>query len=182
MITNHPPAPAGLYLQTFTTYQGTGAISSLQYDVDLYIDDDLQKERLKSLSRAERQNLAEALDGSLYLHMVYASRSPHASLNPTAPHAILSPLSSRSQQILSYLGTSNPGFNINLTNGMSLSYNPSIATRAFLAKIDGQRENAEISCFLGFKEGSEELNLVIQELRIPIDLHWVLLQNYLGLV
>jgi tetratricopeptide (TPR) repeat protein/ubiquinone/menaquinone biosynthesis C-methylase UbiE len=173
-------ATAGLFLQTFTTYQGADAITNLQYDLDLYIGDDLHRERLNSLSLSDRQNLAEALDGSLYLHTVYASRSPQASLNPTSPNAILSPMSRSSQQILTYLGKSDQVFLINLTNGLTLSYNPSIATRAFLTNIDGYRGNAEIATLLGINEGSEELSLVIQELRIPIALHWVIARTTSG--
>ena len=174
-------AAAGLFLQTFTTYQGAGAITNLQYDLDLYIDDDLQRERLKSLlPLAERQNLAEELDGSLYLHTVYASRSPQASLNPAAPNAILCPMSQSSQKILSYLGKSNRGIQINLSNGLTVSYNPSLATRAFLAKIDGHRDNAEIASLSGIKEGSEELSLLNRELRIPVALHWVIARTASG--
>ena len=173
-------ATTGLFLQTFTTYQGVGAIASLQYDLDLYIDDDIQRERLTSLSLAERQNLAEVLDGSLYLHTAYATRAPQASLKPTAPNAILSPMCRTSQQILSYLGKSNQGFMINLSNGLTLSYNPSIVTRAFLTKIDGHRGNSEIASLLGIKEGSEELMLVNQELRIPLALNWVIARTISG--
>ena len=173
-------ASAGLFLQSFISYQGVGAITSLQYDLNLYIDDASQNERLRTLSGAEREDLAEVLDGSLALHTVYATRSPQASLNPAAPNAILSPMSHYSQQIIAHLGMPDQELSIILSNGIELPYRPSIVTRAFLSKIDGHRSNADIANLLGVREGSEELDRINQELVIPNALHWVIARTSAG--
>ena len=147
---------------------------------DLYIDDAGQKERLKALPLAERQDLAEALDGGLALHTVYATRSAHASLSPMAPVAILSPMSQSARQIIAYLSQSDEALSVILANGLSLPYKPSAVTQAFLAKIDGHRSNAEIARLLGIGEDSDELDLVKRELQIPAALHWVIARTSLG--
>lgn len=173
-------ASAGLSLQAFVSYQGVGAITSLQYDLDLYIEDASQRKRLQTLSLAEREDLAEALDGSLSLHTVYATRARQSSLSPAAPNAILSPMSRRAQQIIAYLGKSGQGLSIVLRNGLSLPYTPSATTRAFLAAIDGHRSNAEIARLLGIEEDRGKLDMVRQELSIPAALHWVIARTDAG--
>lgn len=171
---------AGLFLQAFISYQGSGATAGLQYDLDLYIDDAAQRERLRALPLAERQDLAEALDGGLALHTVYASRSAQASLSPTAPHAILSPMSQSARQILAYLSQSGQALPIVLGNGLTTPYQPCAMTRAFLARIDGQRSNAEIAASLGIAEASDEWKLIRRELGIPAALHWVVARTRAG--
>lgn len=171
---------AGLFLQAFISYQGIGAVTSLQYDLDLYIDDASQRERLKALPISDRENIAELLDGSLALHTVYATRSPTSSLSPSAPNAILSPMSLKAQKIIAYLRKTDRELPIVLSNGSVLSYKPSAITRSFLAEIDGLRSNAEIAHSLGIYEGSEELAIVNQELRIPAALHWVIARTSSG--
>ena len=171
---------AGLFLQAFISYQGLGAKTGLQYDLDLYIDDAGQRERLKALPLAERQDLAEALDGGLALHTVYATRSAQASLRPTAPDAILSPMSQSARQILAYLSQSNQALSVILANGLCLPYKPSAVTQAFLARMDGHRSNAEIARSLGIEDDSGELDLVKRELVIPAALHWIIARTALG--
>ena len=171
---------AGLVLQAFISYQGSGATAGLQYDLDLYLGDAAQRERLKALPLAERQDLAEALDGGLALHTVYASRSAQASLSPTAPHAILSPMSQSARQIIAYLGQSDQALDVILANGLSLPYKPSAVTRAFLARMDGHRSNAEIAGSLGIAEASDEWKLIRRELGIPAALHWATARTRAG--
>jgi len=173
-------ASAGLFLQAFISYQGVGAITSLQYDLDLYIDDAFQQARLKTLSPSERENVAEALDGSLTLHTVYATRSPKSSLNPTSPNAILSPMSNSAHQVIAHSMKSDQALVIVLRNGLTLPYRPSAVTRAFLANIDGHRSNGEIANLLGIQEGSVELEAVNQDLKIPTALHWLVARTILG--
>ena len=171
---------AGLFLQAFISYQGSGATTGLQYELDSYIDDAAQRERLHALPLAERQDLAEALDGGLALHTVYASRSKQATLSPTAPDAILSPMSRSAQQIVAYLSQSDRALDIILANGLTLPYKPSAVTRAFLARMDGHRSNAEIVASLGIREGSEASRLLNRELAVPAALHWVIARTALG--
>jgi 2-polyprenyl-3-methyl-5-hydroxy-6-metoxy-1,4-benzoquinol methylase len=171
---------AGLCLQAYISYQGVGAITGLQYDLDSYIDDAAQKQRLGGLPLAERENLAEALDGSLALHTVYATRSAQSSLSPMAPNAILCPLSHSALQILAHLSRSDQALPVVLSSGMTIAYNPSALTRAFLANIDGQRSNAEIARLLGIEDASEDLVRVNQELRIPAALHWLIARTGRG--
>jgi 2-polyprenyl-3-methyl-5-hydroxy-6-metoxy-1,4-benzoquinol methylase len=173
-------ASAGLCLQAYISYQGVGAITGLQYDLDSYIDDAAQKQRLNQLPLAERENLAEALDGSLALHTVYATRSAQSSLNPTAPNAILCPLSHSALQILAHLSRSDQVLPVVLSSGTTIAYKPSALTRAFLANIDGQRSNAEIARLLGIEDAPESLSTVNQELRIPAALHWLIARTSRG--
>ena len=173
-------ASARLHLQGFISYQGVNAITSLQYDLNLYIQDALQKERLATLPVGKREDLAEALDGSLSLHTVYATRAGQSSLNPKAKNAILSPMSHRSRQIIAYLCQSNQAITISLRNGVSLPYNPCAATRAFLAKLDGYRDNTEITRLLGLDGNPDALRLLHQDLEIPIALHWVVARTATG--
>lgn len=173
-------ASAGLHLQGFISYQGVNAITSLQYDLNLYVQDHIQKERLAALPVAQREDLAEALDGSLSLHTVYATRAAQSSLNPKAENAILSPMSHRSRQIIAYLCQSNQEIAISLRNGVLLPYNPCSITRAFFAKMDGCRDNAEITQLLGIDNNPDALRLLHQDLEIPIALHWVVARTVTG--
>ena len=77
-------ASASLNVQTFATYKASPATSALQYDIELYVTDPDERARLAALSDALREDMAEAIDGSLALHTVYAARSPDAALDPTA--------------------------------------------------------------------------------------------------
>lgn len=173
-------ASAGLHLQGFISYQGVNAITGMQYDLDLYIQDDSHRERLATLPTAEREDLAEALDGSLSLHTVYATRATRSSLDPGVRNAILSPMSHRSRQIIAYLYQSNQAITISLRNGMLLPYNPGSLTRAFLARLDGRRDNAEIMRSLGIEYDPDALRLLHQDLEIPIALHWVVARTATG--
>lgn len=173
-------ASAGLHLQGFISYQGVNAITSLQYDLDLYVQDALHRERLAALPVAEREDLAEVLDGSLSLHTVYATRAAQSSLDPRARNAILSPMSHRSRQIIAYLCQSNQAINISLRNGVSLPYNPNPVTKAFLTNLDGRRDNAEITQLLGIDDSPDALRLLHQDLEIPIALHWVVARTATG--
>ena len=162
-------ASAGLKVQGFTSYMGVGATTALQYDLDFLVNDPAQSARLQALSPAEREDAAEILDGSLSLHTVYAARAPQSALNPTAPEAILSPMSESGRQILDYLIGGGQDASILLRNRSTLSYNPTAITRKFLASIDGRRSNADIAALLGLAD----LDPVMRELRIPAALHWV---------
>ncbi len=173
-------ASAGLHLQGFISYQGVNAITGLQYDLDLYIQDALHRDRLAALPVAEREDLAEALDGSLSLHTVYATRATRSSLDPRAGNAILSPMSHRSRQIIAYLCQSNQAITVSLRNGVLLPYDPNPSTRAFLAKLDGRRDNAEIAQLLGIGGNQDALRLLHQDLEIPIALHWVVARTATG--
>jgi len=173
-------AIAGLNLQTFTSYQGVDGITSLQYDLDLYIGDPQQRERLKSLPQEQRENLAEALDGSMALHTVYASRSANASLDVAAPEAVLMPASRRAQRIVAHLSQSEQALSVTLRNGLVIPYQPAPITRSFFAKVNGQRSNAEIFRMLGIDIQPEQMELVAQQLRVPAALHWVLARTASG--
>ena len=173
-------ATAGLNLLAFTSYQGVDGITSLQYDLDLYIRDPQQQERLRSLPQALRENLAEALDGSMALHTVYASRCAHASLDVAAPDAILMPASRRAQRIIAHLCQSDQGLSITLRNGLVIPYRPAPITRSFFAMVDGRRSNAEIFRLLGIETKPELTELVAQQLTIPAALHWVLARTAAG--
>jgi hypothetical protein len=167
-------ASAGLFTQAFISYQGEAAITGLQYDLGLYIAESSDKERLGTLSLAQREDLAEALDGSLSLHTVYATRSPRSSLSAVAPDAILSPMSRSAGRIISYLGNNDRELRIVLRNGQVLTYKPCIITQSFFRKIDGQKSNAEICDLLGIAQNSKELSILNKELLIPAALHWLL--------
>lgn len=157
---------AGLQVQSFVTYNGNAATTALQYDPDFLIGDPSRTAHLKTLSRAQREDAAEIIDGSLSLHTVYATRSPNSALNPAAPDAILSPMSDLARKTIAHLAGPGAEITIVLRNGSGFPYRPSPATRAFLARIDGQASNAEIASSLG-------VALETVELAIPIALHWV---------
>lgn len=161
-------ASAGLHVQGFISYAGNAATTALQYDLDFLVGAPSHSERLRSLTLADREDAAELLDGSLALHTVYASRSPNAGLDPTAPDAILSPMSELARKIIGHLKETEDGITIALRNGSSLLYRPSSQTREFLSLIDGQRTNAAIAGLLGI-----ELASIRTDLRIPAVLHWV---------
>ncbi len=173
-------ATSGLFVQTFASYQGKPAITGLQYDLNFYITDASHLERLKELTLAERENLAEALDGKLALHTVYATRTPQSSLNPMAPNAILSPMSHSAQRIIAYLEKSGQGLSIVLSNGQTIHYKPSVVTLTFLGSIDGNKSNSELFNALDIKENSDAFAVICQELRVPIALHWVVARTNLG--
>ena len=79
-------ASVGLFVQGFISYQGRPAIANFQYDLDFYVNDPTQQARLKNLTPAAREDIAEVLDGRLTLHTVYATRAPQSSLNsPSVP-------------------------------------------------------------------------------------------------
>ena len=163
-------AAAGLYLQAFGTYKAAPATCALQYDLDFYVSDPVERARLALLPRAQREDMAEALDGSLALHTVYATRAQDAALDPTAPQAILSVMSGFGGQALARLAAPGASLPIVLRNGRSLTYAPSPQAQRFLAAIDGQRSNAEIARMLG---GDAFLAEIAPELRIPTALHWL---------
>ena len=173
-------ASAGLSLQAFATYKGMPATSALQYDLDLYLDTQEARDRLAALPLGEREDLAEALDGSLALHMVYATSAAAARLEPTAPQAILSVLSTLGRDAIACLAASKRPLPIILRNGRTLSYAPSDAARSFLAAIDGRRRNDEIVRALWAEEGAQRLAALAPELRVPTALHWLVARTETG--
>jgi len=167
-------ASAGLHVQGFISYAGNAATTALQYDLEFLVGGGPAiGARLRSLSLAEREDAAELLDGSLALHTVYASRSPNAGLDPTAPDAILSPMSELARNIIDHVKAADEGCAIVLRNGSTLTYRPSQATRDFLSLIDGNRDNAEIARHLGIDFQSARMEAIRADLRIPADLHWL---------
>lgn len=170
-------AAAGLSVQAFASYKGMPASSALQYDLDLYLDTPAARASLADLPAGAREDLAEALDGSLALHTVYATRAAQARLEPTAPEAILSVLSETAGAAIAYLAAGERPLPILLRNGRTLTYAPSPAARAFLAAIDGRRRNDEIAVALW---GERMLADLTPELRIPAALHWVVARTETG--
>ena len=166
-------ASAGLTVQGFATYKGMPASSALQYDLDLYLETPAARASLAALPAEAREDLAEALDGSLALHTVYATRAAAAHLEPSAPEAILSVLSETASEAIAYLAAGERPLPILLRNGRTLTYAPSPAARAFLAAIDGQRRNDEIAGTLWPERGASMLAELAPELRVPAALHWV---------
>ncbi|HXE27508.1 MAG TPA: tetratricopeptide repeat protein [Stellaceae bacterium] len=166
---------AGLHLQAFGTYKAAPATCSLQYDLDLYVGDPAERARLASLPQAQREDLAEALDGSLALHTFYATRAPDAALDPTAPEAVLSAMSEFGSHALAQAITPGASRPIVLRNGRSITYAPSPQTQRFLAAIDGRHSNAEIAQSLGLS-----LAEIAAELRIPTALHWLVARRAEG--
>jgi SAM-dependent methyltransferase len=164
----HFLAGAGLHLQTFGTYKAAPATCTLQYDLDLYVNDPAERVRLANLPQAQREDIAEALDGSIALHTFYATRTPNAALDPTAPEAILSVMSEFGGLALAQLAAPDPSVPIVLRNSRSITYAPSPQAQRFLAAIDGKRSNAEIVQALGLS-----LAEIALELRIPTALHWL---------
>jgi len=173
-------ATAGLSVQAFATYKGTPAVSALQYDLDLYFSDPAEWARLAALPREEREDLAEALDGSLALHTVYAARAASASLDPTAPHAILYPMSDLGRQAIACLAGSKGGIPIILRNGRIVTYDPSPPARAFLLAVDGTRSNSEIAQSLWGEDATRLYAAVVPELKIPTELHWLIARTATG--
>jgi hypothetical protein len=164
-------AGAGLLIQAFTSYHGHSALCALQYDLDFHIADAALRAELRALPEEERQDLAEVIDGSLGLHTVYATRKPDAALDPTSPGAILSMMSRRSAQIIAWLAGHVQALPVQLCNGRIVTCQPSSATRAFLAAIDGRRTNAEIARALGWDDVLPAA--VAGELRLPLAFHWL---------
>jgi len=156
-------AMAGLHVQGFVSYGGNAATTALQYDLGFHLGD---AGHLQALPLAEREDAAEALDGSLSLHTVYATRNPYAALDPMAPDAILSPMSDLARHVIAHLAAPYADLTIALRNGGGFTFRPLPATQAFLAAVDGRRSNAEIAASLGIT-----LNSV--ELRVPTALHWL---------
>jgi tetratricopeptide (TPR) repeat protein/SAM-dependent methyltransferase len=168
-------ASAGLFVQAFATYKATPAVSALQYDLDLYLGDGAESVRLDAMGPAEREDLAETLDGGLALHTVYAARTPDAALAPAAPHAILSPMSELGQQAIAHLTRqAEAPIPVLLRNGKIVTYRPSALTRAFLGAIDGARSNDEIAHALWGDDAARHYPLIVPELKIPAALHWVI--------
>ncbi len=134
-------AGAGLHLQAFGTYKAAPATCALQYDLDLYVSDPAERARLANLPQAQREDMAETLDGSLALHTFYATRAPSAALDPTAPEAILSVMSEFGDRALARArDTRLRPLPIVLRNGRSITYAPSPQAQRFLAAIDGQAQ------------------------------------------
>ncbi len=173
-------ATAGLSVQTFATYKGTPATCALQYDLDLYLSDAAERAHLAALPQSVREDVAETLDGSLALHTVYAARSPQAFLDPTAPDAILSPMSELGTQAIAYLLRAAAPLPVILRNGQTLTYKPSAAARAFLGAVDGMRSNAEIARSLWAEDGARSFGAMAPELKIPGSLHWLIARTESG--
>jgi hypothetical protein len=168
-------AAAGLTLQGFGTYKAAPATCALQYDLDLYISDPAQRARLAQLAQPQREDMAEALDGSLALHTFYATRASTAALDPTGPDAILSPMSEFGGRALAQAVAPGAALTIVLRNGRSIVYAPSPQTQRFLAAIDGKRSNGEIARAL-----NSALSEIAPELRIPTALHWLVARRATG--
>jgi tetratricopeptide (TPR) repeat protein len=166
---------AGLHLQGFGTYKAAPATCALQYDLDLYVSDPVERARLANLPRAQREDLAEQLDGSLALHTVYATRAPSAALDPGTPDAILAVMSEFGGRALAQATAHSASLPIVLRNGRSIAYAPSPQAQRFLAAIDGHRSNAEIVQALGLS-----LAEIAPELRIPTALHWLVARRAEG--
>jgi tetratricopeptide (TPR) repeat protein/ubiquinone/menaquinone biosynthesis C-methylase UbiE len=168
-------ATAALHLQAFGTYKAAPATCALQYDLDLYISDPAERARLARLPQPQREDMAEALDGSLALHTFYAARATNAALDPTAPGAILAVMSEFGGRALAQAAAPGAALPIILRNGRSITYAPSPQTQRFLAAIDGQHSNAEIAQTLGVS-----LAELAPELRIPNALHWLVARRAEG--
>jgi hypothetical protein len=168
-------AGAGLHLQTFGTYKAAPATCALQYDLDLYVSDPAERARLANLPQAQREDMAETLDGSIALHTFYATRAPNAAFDPTAPEAILSVMSEFGGRALAQLAEPGSSVPIVLRNSRSITYAPSPQAQRFLAAIDGKRSNAEIVQALGLS-----LAEIAPELRIPTALHWLVARRAEG--
>ncbi|HEX4193040.1 MAG TPA: tetratricopeptide repeat protein [Stellaceae bacterium] len=168
-------AGAGLHLQGWGTYKAAPATCSLQYDLDLFISNPAERARLASLPPAQREDMAEALDGSLALHTFYATRAPNAALDPTSPDAILSVMSEFGGRALTHATAPGASIPIVLRNSRSITYAPAPQTQRFLAAIDGKRSNAEIAQSLGLS-----LAEIAPELRIPTALHWLVARRAEG--
>lgn len=164
-------ASAGLRPQGFISYVGNGATTSLQYDLAFHLQDPDQMARLADLTEAEREDAAEQLDGSLALHCFYATREPASGLSPSAPDAILAPMSDNAQKILNHLMQQNDGISIILRSGKKLDYRPSDVMRKFFGSIDGHRSNQTIADRLGLDAAS--WTTICRELEIPAALHWL---------
>ncbi|HEY1503685.1 MAG TPA: tetratricopeptide repeat protein [Stellaceae bacterium] len=159
---------AGLHLQAFGTYKAAPATCSLQYDLDLYIGNPDERVRLARLPQPQREDMAEALDGSLALHTFYATRVANAALDPAEPEAILSAMSEFGGHALAHAIEPGAKLPVLLRNGRTITYEPSPQTQRFLAAIDGRRSNVEIAQSLGVA-----LAEIAPELRIPAALHWL---------
>jgi tetratricopeptide (TPR) repeat protein/SAM-dependent methyltransferase len=168
-------AGAGLHLQAFGTYKAAPATCAVQYDLDLYVSNPAERARLANLPQAQREDMAEALDGSVALHMFYAARAPNAALDPTAPQAILSVMSEFGGRALGQLAVPGASVPIVLRNSRTITYAPSSQTQRFLAAIDGKRSNEEIALTLGIT-----LTEIAPELRIPTALHWLVARRAEG--
>ena len=168
-------AAAGLHLQGFGTYKAAPATCALQYDLDLYISDPAERVRLAGLPQPQREDMAEALDGSVALHTFYATRAPSAALDPTAPEAILSVMSELGGRALAQAASPGAALPIVLRNGRSITYAPSPLAQHFLAAVDGQRSNREIARDLG-----AALSEIAPELRVPTALHWLVARRAEG--
>jgi tetratricopeptide (TPR) repeat protein/SAM-dependent methyltransferase len=166
---------AGLHLQGFGTYKAAPATCALQYDLDLYVSDPAERARLARLPLAQREDMAEQLDGSLALHTVYAARAPNAALDVRAPEAILAVMSEFGGRALTQATAPGASLAIVLRNGRSITYTPSPQAQRFLAAIDGQRSNAQITQALGLS-----LAEIAPELRIPTALHWLVARRAEG--
>jgi hypothetical protein len=164
-----------LHLQAFCTYKAAPATSALQYDLDLYISDPAERARLARLTESQREDVAEALDGSLALHTFYATRAACAALDPTAPEAILSPMSEFGGRALAQALVPGAAVPIVLRNGRSITYSPSPPVQRFLAAIDGRRSNGEIARTLDVS-----LTEIAPALRIPTALHWLIARRAEG--
>lgn len=173
-------AKAGLTVQAFATYLGDEPTCSLQYDLDTYIVDPVQRLRLKALPHSAREDLAEMLDGSLALHTVYAARAPAAALDPMAPHAILSVMSEDARQALNHPAAAGPGIPVSLGSGKIIVWQPTPVTRAFLAGIDGRRTNAEIARSLDAANQLGILEKVEPDMKLMLSLHWLVSRTASG--
>lgn len=173
-------ARAGLAVQAFGTYKAAPASCALQYDLDLYVGDPAERARLASLPAPAREDIAEALDGSLALHTVYAARSPQAALDSTAPDAILCVMSEYGARALAQTVQPGAALPIVLRSGKCITYRPPPAAQSFLAAIDGRRSNAEIAQMLAGADGPRLLAEVAPALRVPTALHWLVARTAAG--
>jgi SAM-dependent methyltransferase len=167
---------AGLKIARFTSYDGSPALMSLQYNPDLMIADEGVRETLAKLELRERWKIAEIMDGSMHLHCAYVSRQGIQPADFRNNLLIPDVTSNQHRQLMELLvNDSNRALQLELSNGASFPLSVSAVTADFLSHIDGKKPIRKILLEMqGVRENAEVL---LGELEMLAELEWICLRS-----
>ena len=128
-------AGAGLSALNFTNF---GRTVRLEYAPEIYVADAALKRELAARPLHERQAIAELLHGHMFVHTVYAARAGRAPANFGDPDMVPFFLTAPGAQAAQRLRRERT-LEVTFSSGVTFAIEPSAATLACLARVDGVR-------------------------------------------
>jgi hypothetical protein len=167
---------SGLHLATFTSFSGIPALTRLQYDPRWFAKSPALLARIESASLREQRQMAEIIDGNLWLHTVYVTRDRDPIATFFDPANIPFVPTSHAEFALSLLHRRpNEGIELRLANNTHLSLKLSPPTQRFLAAMDGTRGMQQILDVASIE--ANEVEPLRTDLHLLNGLDWVLARS-----